>query len=451
LADVNLSNVQGNVLKAFGKPNVRVVFFNFTDNEKAKQWLRNLANDLPSSIDIKNAKEKNQDVKEPWTHVSLTASGIKKIGKKIPPSQDNPDPNKDAFKDGMKSRKGILGDEVINGSQNWVEPFKSNSDKIDGLLILAANEKPPLLDESVSKLRREANDIGVDILRVEIGKVIKNKHDKDIEHFGFRDGVSQPIVKGMHDEKKGHKTFLPEDFVLSSADPWINDGSFLVFRRLKQDVFEFKKDLKEMGAELGMTEDELGAKFVGRWKSGAPLAKEPKSDPDSKDGADDNDFKYMDDDADGKKTPRFSHIRKAYPRGDGFFDIKKNQRDNDTHRMLRRGAPYGKPFDPKDAKSKKIDRGLLFMCYVKDIPRQFEFVQQMWANNPGFPKPDKEEGKEIEHGHDPIIGQHGGAGVVQLKREKFIRIPKSGGFDQWVKMTGGEYFFSPSISSLKEL
>ena len=34
------------------------------------------------------------------------------------------------------------------------------------------------------------------------------------------------------------------------------------------------------------------------------------------------------------------------------------------------------------------DRGLLFMCYQKDIATQFEFIQLKFANNPRFPAPD---------------------------------------------------------------
>jgi len=447
---INLGNVQGNILKAFGKPNVRVIFYNIADNEKAKQWLRELSNELPSSKDVKEPAE-GKDDRKIWTHVSLTASGITKLGKNIPPSQDNPDPNKDAFKDGMKKRAEILNDENVNGPENWVEPFKSNDNKIDGLLILASAQEE-VVNENQTKLANDADKIGIEILRTEIGQALKNKHGKDIEHFGFRDGVSQPLIEGISPSKQGQKFFSPENFVLSSQDTWINEGSFMVFRRLSQDVPNFKKFMKEMSAKLGMTEDELGAKFVGRWKSGAPLDKFPDKDPDNATNADDNDFKYMDDDPDGKKTPRFSHIRKTYPRGDGFFDIDRNQKENDKHRMLRRGAPYGKRFDENDPQSKNVERGLLFMCYVKDIPRQFEFVQQAWANSPGFPKPDSNQGNTIEHGHDPIIGQHNGGGFVNLKQgDSFTRIPEIGGFEQWVKMTGGEYFFSPSIKALQSL
>jgi len=297
--------------------------------------------------------------------------------------------------------------------------------------------------------------VGTEILRTEIKEPLETEEGKDKEHFGFRDGVSQPLIDGVSDESKKGQRFPPEDFVLTDQDPWINEGSFMVFRRLAQDVSNFKIFMKKTSAKLGMSEDKLGAKFMGRWKSGAPLALDEFQDKDPKkeDLTDFNDFTYMDDDPDGKKTPRFSHIRKTNPRGDGGFATKEeNLKANNTHRMLRRGAPYGKEFDENDPKSADVERGLLFMCYVKNIPRQFEFVQRIWANEKDFPKAGTSKGNKVEHGHDPIIGQHDGEGFVHLKQgDSFTRIPKDGGFEQWVTMTGGEYFFSPSIKALQSL
>jgi deferrochelatase/peroxidase EfeB len=61
----------------------------------------------------------------------------------------------------------------------------------------------------------------------------------------------------------------------SSRAPWTKDGSFLVFRQLKQLVPEFNKFLLDNalltanGTTLTQQEgaDLLGARMVGRWKS----------------------------------------------------------------------------------------------------------------------------------------------------------------------------------------
>jgi deferrochelatase/peroxidase EfeB len=66
---------------------------------------------------------------------------------------------------------------------------------------------------------------------------------------------------------------------------WTLDGSFLVFRKLKQFVPEFNQYLTanavqnaagtltvQQGAEL------LGARLLGRWRSGAPIDLSPTQD-----------------------------------------------------------------------------------------------------------------------------------------------------------------------------
>ena len=92
----------------------------------------------------------------------------------------------------------------------------------------------------------------------------------------------------------------------------------------------------------------------------------------------------------------------------------------------------------------------MFVCHQLDLEQQFEFIQKNWANFPGFPKPDPNppNGPPIQHGVDTIIGKHHDTGSVNLFRNgKFTKIT---GFKQWVTTTGGQYFFSPSISTLKK-
>src|SRR5262245_8242457 len=78
----------------------------------------------------------------------------------------------------------------------------------------------------------------------------------------------------------------------------------------------------------------LGAKMVGRWQSGAPLALSPERD-DPELGADasrNNDFLYYEDDPRGFKCPAGSHARRMNPR-DSLRDEGVEVR---LHRMIRR-------------------------------------------------------------------------------------------------------------------
>jgi deferrochelatase/peroxidase EfeB len=95
-----------------------------------------------------------------------------------------------------------------------------------------------------------------------------------------------------------------------------------------------------------------------------------------------------------------AHVRKAYPRdqepefegrdsaGDpiarGPFAPGEAESKTQTHRLLRRGIPFGKSFGVAIGGGAEEPRGLLFLAYQSDIERHFEFVQGTWVNDPDF-------------------------------------------------------------------
>lgn len=95
--------------------------------------------------------------------------------------------------------------------------------------------------------------------------------------------------------------------------------------------------------------------------------------------------------------------------------------------------------------------GLLFMAYNHDIGAQFKFTQAAWANSTNFPN-----APGGPHGIDPVIGQ----GFNQPGDQKLAgtwdddaKPPVNTGvdFSGFVTMRGGEYFFSPSLTFLRNL
>lgn len=146
---------------------------------------------------------------------------------------------------------------------------------------------------------------------------------------------------------------MKEGAIATAGPTWAENGSYLVFRRLRQDVKEFHAFLEATAATLStqnpafavISAAKLGAKLVGRWASGAPIVKAP--DQDNPDLANDVDFEFEENDPQGFKCPFAGHIRKTYPRDTqrplDSEDPFVNESATQTRRWLRRGIPFGKP------------------------------------------------------------------------------------------------------------
>ncbi|HYO81262.1 MAG TPA: hypothetical protein VES20_07680 [Bryobacteraceae bacterium] len=59
---------------------------------------------------------------------------------------------------------------------------------------------------------------------------------------------------------------------------WAKDGSFLVIRRLRQNVPLFRRFLASAAENANTSPELLGAKLVGRWARGAPVMRAPEQD-----------------------------------------------------------------------------------------------------------------------------------------------------------------------------
>lgn len=324
----------------------------------------------------------------------------------------------------------------------------------------------------------------------------------EYEPFGFRDGISQPVISGSRraiaraapgDQVaageiilgyRNHQGNLPitmevgaerdpscELPTVSASDanryPWYGNrtgayeprdfgrnGSFLAVRQLDQDVDRFWEQAERASHLLAadypqltelpgheLCKDWIAARIIGRWRNGSPLVGNPNR-PSSLSGEmSANEFAYGVDDPRGLACPLGAHIRRTNPRDSQEPGDPDELRITNRHRLLRRGRAYRYLADGTDRQERK---GLLFMALCADIERQFEFVQRTWINSTVF------------HGlvdeHDPLLGP----GEASDKLGYFTIPTVAGpvrlrGLQSCVSVRGGGYFFVPSRSALAHL
>ena len=416
-----------------------------------------------------------------------------------------------SFRQGLAARSTYLGDPTDPARAGHRSHWRVGGPENEAdILVIVASDTTTGLTGKVRSIRRRADDNGLRLIFEQRGDSLPGRLAGH-EHFGFKDGVSQPGVRGKASSapgdfitpryltpaaagdqrpqlfaKPGQALLWPGQFLLGEprqnpddlverGEPatnfpgWAARGSYLVCRRLNQDVNAFWTFVAEAAARAGLPPVSMAAALVGRWPSGAPLMRVPAADDAALAGDPfaNNHFLFDDDsrpssmipipgyagdshaparsDMLGAVCPHFAHVRKANPR-DSATDLGKPA-DSLTRMILRRGIPFGRPIIGVKRPSPKLvsqERGLMFLSYGATIEDQFEFLTRRWANSaiqPNF------------GGHDPIIGQRDQRG----DRARTVDIPTSSGpvrvtiGTEWVVPTGGGYFFAPPIDALVDV
>lgn len=391
---LDLLDIQGNILRAYGRfgyPVARYVFLNVRNAAKGREFVGEITKKVTTSVEWGDGPGK---IKQPdrTVNIAFTYQGLKDLG--VPISSlvgFSPE-----FASGMKGRKDILGDDGPSSPEHWDPIWRGNRETREkdvhifislnalagqGLDWLTVAEKNR--DDAYAWLLDEINKTegGVVLLDGHLGDDDANLNYQDVrvvldnngvptpkEHFGYTDGISDPVFEGVpYDERrvKGRGKQMPGgtwaplatgEFLLGHVDeakeyppapePILlsRNGTYMIYRKLHENVATFDRYLEEQGSKFPGGKALLAAKFVGRWPdTGVPLVKAPDAASNAKFGAqllslnaalnaaqkkgdkesvksneqaiDDilSDFTY-DDDMSGAKCPFSSHIRRINPR-----------------------------------------------------------------------------------------------------------------------------------------
>jgi len=439
-----LENLQPNILKGHVRDFLSVFFLRFDDTTEGRTFLGLVRRQL-----MKSAKDHLQEVRAhaqdgtdgtPYVGVGLTSAGYSTLAVTAPPTDAQ-----FGQTGGMKGSRTGLADPPLS---TWEAPFRAEIHAVVLVGDSAGNEQRyEMTRQAVLALVTD----GITVLAEELGRTLSNAAGDGIEHFGYVDGRSQPLfltedisAENGPGTPAWNPAFPLKQVIVpdpAAPDPAVHFGSYLVFRKLEQNVALFKQgelDLADRLGLIGEDRERAGAMMVGRFEDGT--AATLREDAAGLRVPVANDFTY-DADAEGSKCPFHAHIRKSNPRGTDDFER--------SHIMARRGQTYGHRTDDPGADLPPGQRptggvGLLFMAFNADLANQFEFTQAKWVNNERFPF-----GTPFaEPGLDPVIGQ-GGRGPVHYAAEW-------GGKDQTetanaaqaVTLKGGQYFFFPSLAFL---
>lgn len=440
-AVVELDDLQGNVLSGYGHPCARHVFLRFFGAEPARRLVGALAPRVQSA-------QHWGSTRPPSTiNIAFTWAGLRAL--RLPGDLLESFP--DDFRRGMAARAELLGDTGESAVERWHPELRPGA--LDALVTLYGDDGK-LLRSAVGELAEELDAVAPGVTVAHSVEAAKLAGDR--EHFGFRDGFSQPAIRDeCAGPRVGEGTALrfgrwrdvaPGEFVLGYDDedggpprapdpPFDRNASYMVVRKLRQHVDRFTAFLRQHAGPDEQRQRWLAAKMLGRWQNGTPLTTTPDDPGDASPARGElNGFRFAGD-RDGLRCPVGAHIRRANPRDALGWQGRLTKR----HRIVRHGMPYGPPPDDP-AVDDGHERGLMFVCLQASIERQFEVIQGRWLN----------DGDAFGLGGDRdfVVGTGSPDGKMTVPGDPPLLLSPQPDF---VTTRGGDYFFVPSLTALEWL
>lgn len=444
------------------------------------------------------------------TFVAFSAAGLQRL---LGVAEDDPIMASfpPAFRLGMGRREKILRD--VGGSAprewKWADVAAQRADNVskeraavDAVLIVYGKTEAQCA-AAMDKHRRKLGESFSFLYRIDTKPTEKTrdaalqalregrKPSEFYEHFRFKDGISQPVIRGT---QRSMRDVAPADLVepgemilgyLNGAGftapavtmPAVRDknddlpmdmpgfasrfprfgaarsgssrdfgrnGTFMVIRQLQQHVDRFDEFIKNRAAELNAAHDPeregklaalVGCPVDSEWVAAKLMGRKRNGELllGRSIDASDNDFDFGKDDPQGLHCPFGAHIRRANPRGALQPGDLVEPELAKRHRILRRGRTY----------ESDGEKGLLFVAMCADLERQFEFLMQTWIGSPSFagltnePDPVTMPMETDANPSGTVFTIPTTAGPITLKN-----------LPSFVTVRGGGYFFLPSRSAL---
>src|SRR6201981_1088754 len=290
----NVHDIQDNVVAPILMRYGRHIFFKFLEGTNAREWLRNMFNRV-------NARQQEHGTGF-TVNIGFTYEGLKALGL----SQTALDSFPEAFRAGMRARAYLVGDVGPHAPEQW-EGGLGGPD-IHAMVWLRTDSDEGR-EEATRVIRAEMEATGgIEIRFIQDTKALAHENGigSEGEHFGFADPISQPPIDGAEapsypgdggqGPKRRWRPLKPGEFLLGYEDEagpegarspepaeLRRNGTYMVFRKLYQDVAAVRRYLATAAKSLYGSDDQyhqdlVAAKIMGRWRSGCPLDLSPDKD-----------------------------------------------------------------------------------------------------------------------------------------------------------------------------
>jgi Dyp-type peroxidase family len=458
---LDLGDIQGDILFAYGNEYAftSYVFVNI-EGADGRGWLSALVDRVTTARPWPKGSDGVTDKPDTTLNLAFTAAGLAALGV----SQELLATFSSEFRGGMAARAADLGDVGPSAPGNWEPGLGTGAAHV---LATINARSSALLERELTAFREHAERCATTIVNEQHAQLL----DAQREHFGFSDGFGQPAIEGVSEHKSvgggvpqpdgRWRPLAPGEFILGYEDedsrvdpehrlpsapaaPLGRGGTYMVYRKLYQDVALWRETLRDAARDYEGGEKKLAAKIVGRWPNGAPLVTSPHDEDPAFDPTQEssNDFRYLDNDPDGSRCPLGAHIRRTNPRDAlGWEGLDEAGLLAFRHRIIRRGMPYGPPLAPDDSvDDDDTDRGLVFVCFNASISRQFEAITLQWVN----------DGNSFHLGDDRdfLLADASASGKMTIQgHPPFFVAPQH----SFVTTKGGEYLFAPGMTALAAL
>lgn len=554
---LDLDDIQGNVVRAYGRysfPFARYMFFNISDAAKGRAWVNAVLPYVTTAAQWPTPEAKPQCT----LNIGFTFLGLYRLQLANRVLQGMPE----EFISGMKERAFLLGDRdqtipesaLGHWDAHWDQIWQDNrcttaDNDVHVWISLNAQRKlsadnshksldlnDPLLKviepvDALAERTKMLTDLcaangGVRLLEKNGASGTDPWQDAQAvfdqidgrwlptprEHFGFTDGIGDPVFAGQLDPKDerarvvgrgkrmgskdngGWQPINPGEFIIGHPDEaqelppsarppeFMRNGSFMAYRKLHENVTSFREEVAEEAARYARVQgipvdeavDTVKAKMVGRWHDGIPLAQAPthaqwlavrkaeKFDEGGEmaqyaariaylDKPEAANFRYADD-MQGYKTPLGAHMRRV------------NTRDYlDPLNDATAGAQNPQATTALNKRRRIMRRGLPYGTLPADqqTDKTEQGVTMMILCASLFRQFEFIQQQWIQYGLDfhqgndtcPLLGNHG-----THKRMAIPADPKSGtcpytmsSLRNVVECRGGDYFFIPSLTAIRAL